>query len=261
MGTGRRYSMQWNEAITCHRLPPYSIMEYVAQRTRLPTAVKTPTRALTTTSFALLGLLSIQPWSAYELTQQMQRSLRFHWPRAQARVYMEAPNLVAHGLATAQTQRRGRRARTVYSISDRGRQALRQWLAQSSSAPRFEAEALVRSIFAENGTKADLLRTLGELADQAEASYSQLLRQGADYLTTGGPFPARLHLIALNGRFLLAFTQLLHDWAKEAAAEVATWSDTGTLPPSTDPIAIFRQVLGRPLVEKIDQESRTTREA
>jgi hypothetical protein len=68
-------------------------------------------------------------------------------------------------------------------------------------------------------------------------------------------------LIALNGRFLLAFTQLLHDWAKEAAAEVATWSDTGTLPPSTDPIAIFRQVLGRPLVEKIDQESRTTREA
>jgi hypothetical protein len=30
---------------------------------------------LTTTSYALLGLLAVQPWSTYELTRQMDRSL------------------------------------------------------------------------------------------------------------------------------------------------------------------------------------------
>ena len=39
---------------------------------------------LTTTSYAILGLLAIRPWSTYELARQMQRDLRFVWPRARA---------------------------------------------------------------------------------------------------------------------------------------------------------------------------------
>jgi len=37
---------------------------------------------LTTTSYAVLGLLAVRPWSSYELTQQMDRSLGRVWPRA-----------------------------------------------------------------------------------------------------------------------------------------------------------------------------------
>jgi DNA-binding PadR family transcriptional regulator len=234
-------------------------MKYMANRTRPDPAVKRPTRALTTTSYAILGLLAIKPWSAYELTQQMDRSLRFHWPRAQTRVYLEPPNLVAHGLASSQTQHHGRRARTVYAITEEGRRALSRWLTEPSSPPRLEAEALLRSMFAEYGTKSDLLRTLEQLADQAKEAHTQLLRQAADYLATGGPYPARLHLIALNGRFLLAFTQLLNDWALEAAAEVATWTDTGPLPATTDHIAVFRRVLGDSLFRQIEHASRADR--
>ena len=36
---------------------------------------------LTTTSYAILGLLSLRPHSAYELTNQARRSLRFIWQR------------------------------------------------------------------------------------------------------------------------------------------------------------------------------------
>ena len=36
-------------------------------------------RELTTTSYAILGMLAIQPWSTYALTQQMRRSLRHLW--------------------------------------------------------------------------------------------------------------------------------------------------------------------------------------
>jgi DNA-binding PadR family transcriptional regulator len=61
-------------------------------------------RPLTTTSFALLGLLSVRPWSAYELTGQMKRGMRHTWPRTETRVYQEPKNLVAHGLANAASE-------------------------------------------------------------------------------------------------------------------------------------------------------------
>ena len=42
---------------------------------------------LTTTSYAILGLLAIKPWTTYELAQQMDRSLRRIWPRAKSKLY------------------------------------------------------------------------------------------------------------------------------------------------------------------------------
>lgn len=62
-------------------------------------------RPLTTTSFAILGLLAIQPWSTYELAQLMRRSLQFVWPRAESNLYAEPKRLVDAGLATAEVER------------------------------------------------------------------------------------------------------------------------------------------------------------
>ena len=38
--------------------------------------------AMTTTSYAILGLLAVKPWTTHELVQQVDRSLRRLWPRA-----------------------------------------------------------------------------------------------------------------------------------------------------------------------------------
>ena len=43
------------------------------------------TESLTTTSYAVLGLLCLRDWSTYELNKQMQRSMRLWWPRAESR--------------------------------------------------------------------------------------------------------------------------------------------------------------------------------
>src|SRR3712207_4596565 len=84
--------------------------------------------AMSTTSFAILGLLGVQPWSSYELTRQMDRSLGRFWPRAQSKLYEEPRKLVAHGYAVAAVEHVGRRSRTVYSITPEGRAALTAWL-------------------------------------------------------------------------------------------------------------------------------------
>ena len=44
---------------------------------------------MTTTSYAILGLLAVKPWTTHELVQQVDRSLRRIWPRAQSKLYEE----------------------------------------------------------------------------------------------------------------------------------------------------------------------------
>src|SRR5262249_1985196 len=75
----------------------------------------------TPTSHALLGLLAIRPWTAYELTRQVTRSMRYFWPRSAAHVYGELKRLERLGLAAATVEHQGSRPRTSYQITEPGR--------------------------------------------------------------------------------------------------------------------------------------------
>src|SRR5262245_23049550 len=110
-------------------------------------------RGLTTTSFAVLGLLAIKPWTTYELIRQVDRSLRRFWPRAQSKLYEEPKRLVALGLAEAEEEQVGKRRRTWYSITPAGREALAAWLAEPGAGPSLEFEQLVKIHLADRSTK------------------------------------------------------------------------------------------------------------
>lgn len=158
------------------------------------------------------------------------------WPRAERAIYYEPKSLVEHGLATASSEATGRRRRAVYSITPSGRRALREWLSQAAVAPpQLECEALLRVLFADRGSKEDLLHTLGTLRDHVDGLKPQITTANAEYLVSAGPFPRQLHLIALSTRFLLDYLRLLEDWASWAQAEVEDWPVTG--PAADVPVA------------------------
>jgi DNA-binding PadR family transcriptional regulator len=183
------------------------------------------TSPLTTTSYAVLGLLAIKPWSSYELAQQMDRSLGRVWPRAASKLYEEPKKLVAHGLARSSAERNGRRARTVYAITAEGRDALRDWLAEPGEGPALEFEQLLKVFFADNGTKTDALATLAAAQDWARARCRESLAIGEQYAQEHGPFPERMAVLQLTSRFLTDFYLLVGDWASWAAEIVANWPD------------------------------------
>jgi PadR family transcriptional regulator AphA len=118
------------------------------------------TDELTTTSYAVLGLLGIREWTTYELAQQMERSLKHFWPRAQSRIYEEPKRLAALGLAKATHEHVGRRPRTTYRITAKGRRALRQWLAHPGGGPTLELEAMLKVFYGEQATKDDVLANI-----------------------------------------------------------------------------------------------------
>lgn len=181
---------------------------------------------LTISSYAVLGLLAIQPWTGYELTQQAERSLRFAWPKSERLLYSEPKKLVEHGLATAVQESVGQRSRTVYTITDTGRAALRAWMATSPQPPVLEAEALLRLLFAENGTKDDLVAALTAMADEAAERYEQVVTINTGYLDSEHPFPERTHLSVLFATFQLELFDLVVRWVDFATAEIEQWPTT-----------------------------------
>ena len=146
-------------------------------------------RALTSTSYAILGLLSLRPWTTYELAQQMQRALGQFWPRAESKLYEEPKKLVDHGLATATAELVGRRPRTVYAITPAGRKALKAWMPQPSAGPVVEFEGLVRVFYAEHGTKDDLLAAIDSAHAWVERRYEESEGISRGYLDGRGRLP------------------------------------------------------------------------
>jgi DNA-binding PadR family transcriptional regulator len=183
---------------------------------------------LTTTSYAILGLLAIQPWSTYELAQQMGRSLGRVWPRAQSKIYEEPKKLVAHGFATASIERVGRRPRTRYAITPHGRRALAAWLSEPGDGPVLEFEQVLKLFFAENGTRDNALATLEAAGQWARARSAESLAIGRDYLDGRGPFPQRAAQLQLSARFMTDFYALVGEWSRWATRIVETWPDDPT---------------------------------
>jgi DNA-binding PadR family transcriptional regulator len=180
----------------------------------------------TATSFAILGLLGVQPWTAYELVAQSRRSLHWFWPRSEAHLYAELKRLVERGHAEAEVVEGRRGQRTRYTITPAGRAALQDWLRTEPAPPTLEIEGLLRVLLGDQGSVKDLraaLETTARHARELDTDGRMLLQ---DLLTTGGPLPQRLHLTERLVTFYAEFISLLVRWCDETLAEVETWPDT-----------------------------------
>jgi PadR family transcriptional regulator, regulatory protein AphA len=177
----------------------------------------------TTTSYAVLSLLAVRSWTAYELAQQMERSVGAMWPRAQSVVYEEPKRLVAQGLARNRTVHTGRRASTVYAITPKGRRALAAWLAAPGAGPSTEFEALLKVAFADHGSVAGLRTNLEAIRVWAEGELAELDDRRREYRESGGPFPDRLPVIALGVRYFEEQAQAVLRWVAWAESATEEW--------------------------------------
>jgi PadR family transcriptional regulator, regulatory protein AphA len=204
------------------------------------------TPALTTTSYAILGLLSIGPWSTYELAQLMRRpgaAWRFVWPRAESNLYAEPKRLVVAGMATAEMVWNGNRKRTVYSITPSGKAALREWLATVPAPQRLESEAGLHILYGNVGSKGDLLAAIRRVGIDAEEAIRELAELGGDYVRGEGRFPDRIHVNALLLTLLVEQARASARWAEWATGVVERWADTAT-PDAEWALRTLREVIG-----------------
>jgi PadR family transcriptional regulator, regulatory protein AphA len=179
----------------------------------------------TTTSYAILGLLTVRPWTTYELAQQVRRSLNWFWPRAERKLYDEPKRLVAAGLATAREEWTGKRRSTVYEVTPAGREELRRWLGEEPAPRTTEFEGLLKVFFADAGSREQLLATLTRLSTETEERLDRL----AEMVAAPPRFAERAHLSALCLPLQLEQERAVLRWARWAHEQVEQW------PSSDDP--------------------------
>ena len=97
---------------------------------------------------ALLGFLSWGPMSGYDLRRLIEGSVSNFWSEGYGRIYPMLAQLAEDGLATRrETHSEGGRARHVYSLTERGRAALVEWLREPTLPRPLRNERLLKLFF------------------------------------------------------------------------------------------------------------------
>jgi PadR family transcriptional regulator, regulatory protein AphA len=136
------------------------------------------TGRLSTTSYVVLGMIGLRgPSTPYDLKRGIGHSVGYFWPFPHAQLYAEPERLEQMGLLVLQSEDTGRR-RKVYSLTDAGRRALREWLA-SPTNEHFQMRdiAELKLFFSELGDPGNVARLAREQVRQHEeriAVYEQM---------------------------------------------------------------------------------------
>ena len=156
---------------------------------------------VTTSSYAVLALLNLKPWTGYELTRQAQRSLRYAWPKSERLLYSEPKKLVELGYATVHQEDNGHRTRNVYTIAP-----------EKAAKPSTGGRARPHAPFRGGGLVEAPLRRPRLTRRRAQsprrvqradigAHHQAIVELMGSYLDGGHPFPQRTHLSVLFATF------------------------------------------------------------
>jgi DNA-binding PadR family transcriptional regulator len=119
-------------------------------------------------SFVVLAAIGELGASTPELVDMLSRG-QMYWTSSPSQIYAEPRRLLALGWITGEKQPATTRPRTVYRLTDQGREALREWLRAPVGFPKLQHEASVRLFAGDMIDDEEILASLQRLrTDLAE---------------------------------------------------------------------------------------------
>jgi len=103
------------------------------------------------TRYAVLGLLTMQPRSGYDIKRFVESTISHFWHESYRWIYTTLDQLEADGLVTGRSEDRGERERVVYRIASKGRKALQNWLSEPPPQLRVRDELLLKILLGSGG--------------------------------------------------------------------------------------------------------------
>ena len=100
--------------------------------------------------YAILGMLSIEPMSGYDIKKEVERSISNFWTESYGQIYPVLKNLIAQKLVTKTVEiEAGKPDRHVYALTAKGRKELRRWLHEGFAPKTQRNEFLLKLFFGE----------------------------------------------------------------------------------------------------------------
>ena len=171
---------------------------------------------LTLFSYEILGLVGRGGAGAHDLLQMARRDRMLAWA-GESQYYVEPKRLAKLGYLDARREPGRTRERTVYSLTEKGFEALRAYGATPVRFNPVKSEALLRLLIADlvgeaqtRASIATLREDLADLSAQLDAAEAR-----ADSL------PHRRTYLLLNVSFLRRLLALHEDWIAEVERELS----------------------------------------
>ena len=165
-------------------------------------------------AYVVLGMIATGRRSGYAMSRAAKEATRHFWAASDGQIYPQLKKLSDDGLIAGERESQGGRERVVYSLTDKGRAALDEWLTSGSRAHyELRDEGLLRLFFAEE-------LSVGQLRAQIDAMRTRHER-AIEHLEDLRPRAGDMACSHLTLRYGLDMHAFAIDWYDRLDAELA----------------------------------------
>jgi DNA-binding PadR family transcriptional regulator len=168
----------------------------------------------------ILGLLSHESLTGYEIKQRMDSSLQMFWGASFGSIYPTLNSLLMNGYVTSKNINDNKREKISYTITGLGRDYLREWLKAPVEKDEIRYETLLKLFFgSENGVEGTLKHVI---------AFEQKIRKELEELQGSvqileqiqGTQEAHLYYL-LTAKFGVKTYEAYLEWCEEARTQLA----------------------------------------
>jgi PadR family transcriptional regulator, regulatory protein AphA len=166
---------------------------------------------LNPTAYVILGMVSREPRSGYEIKSLVDNTTRFFWAASYGQIYPELKRLSEAGLVEGSDVPRGERKRTMYAITVEGMEALKEWLREAPATFEMREEGLLKLFFSgvlPSEEAAGTLRAMREHRLGVAGRLREIESEAAQKADQGDPYPL---MVLQSG---IEFNEWFADWCE-----------------------------------------------
>jgi DNA-binding PadR family transcriptional regulator len=167
-------------------------------------------------SYEILGLVGREGVGAHDLLQMARRGRILDWA-GESQYYVEPKRLAKLGYLDARKEPGRTRERTVYSLTDKGLEALRTWARTPLRFTPLKSELLLRMLISDlvgGAVTRESIGTLREDVADLQARVDEMEQRAAE-------FPHRQRSLVMTAGFLRRLLALHLDFIDEVEREFA----------------------------------------
>ena len=166
-------------------------------------------------SYEILGLVGREGVGAHDLLQMARRGRILDWA-GESQYYVEPKRLAKLGYLDARKEPGKTRERTVYSLTDKGLEALRAWARTPVKFTPVKSEMLLRLLVADLVGEAVTRESVGTLREDI----ADLQARVDEMEVRAGEFPHRQQSLVMAAGFLRRLLALHLDFIDEVEREL-----------------------------------------
>ena len=172
--------------------------------------------------YVLLGLLSHEPLTGYEMKKRLDTTLRFFWSGSFGSIYPTLNQLEAECKVTREDTSSNGREKISYSITEYGKETLKEWLKKPVEKDELRYETLLKLFFGNENGFEGAMEHIERFEEKCRNElfvlnmFAENLKQELDKDTHKYYY--------LTVRFGMKTYESYLEWCKDAKEQIKTWN-------------------------------------